>query len=209
MVYFTAVYNFVLRPEPGRAAARTRGASIDTAVRIAGSYARSTAQVDRGAGSTVGGRSQMDLNHWPRLWIDELTGQELSFLQNELLPLLLSELPGEPEAVQWPAIAPSMIVRFLRGFAREQPRAQKTVSKLVQVRAVTFSFLCQLLEKCGTFIARCDALIEKVSPCIQNLRWRQQVGCAALLISPPKSVSSKHLTFRRLVPGECVLATLE
>eukprot|EP01052_Picozoa_sp_SAG31_P006624 SAG31_NODE_306_length_17979_cov_7.825447_11_plen_257_part_00 len=35
----------------------------------------------------------------------------------------------------------------------------------VTVRAVTFSFLCPLLEKCGTFIARCNALIEKVSPC--------------------------------------------
>eukprot|EP01052_Picozoa_sp_SAG31_P062437 SAG31_NODE_21418_length_543_cov_0.984479_1_plen_71_part_10 len=33
----------------------------------------------------------------------------------------------------------------------------------VQVRAVAFSFLCPLLEKCGTFIARCNALIEKVS----------------------------------------------
>eukprot|EP01052_Picozoa_sp_SAG31_P047052 SAG31_NODE_9252_length_1308_cov_1.358974_2_plen_244_part_00 len=31
------------------------------------------------------------------------------------------------------------------------------------VRVVTFSFLCQLSEKCGTFIARCNALIEKVS----------------------------------------------
>eukprot|EP01052_Picozoa_sp_SAG31_P009187 SAG31_NODE_478_length_15144_cov_15.165769_9_plen_162_part_00 len=31
------------------------------------------------------------------------------------------------------------------------------------VRAVTFSFLCPLLEKYGTFIARCNALIEKVS----------------------------------------------
>eukprot|EP01052_Picozoa_sp_SAG31_P027773 SAG31_NODE_2627_length_5351_cov_3.055979_4_plen_844_part_00 len=35
-----------------------------------------------------------------------------------------------------------------------------------QVRVVTFSFLCPLLEKYGTFIARCNALIEKVSPCI-------------------------------------------
>eukprot|EP01052_Picozoa_sp_SAG31_P058065 SAG31_NODE_17536_length_667_cov_1.073944_1_plen_55_part_01 len=34
---------------------------------------------------------------------------------------------------------------------------------LHSVRAVTFSFLCQLLEKYGTFIARCNALIEKVS----------------------------------------------
>eukprot|EP01052_Picozoa_sp_SAG31_P018546 SAG31_NODE_1318_length_8823_cov_3.108780_2_plen_221_part_00 len=33
----------------------------------------------------------------------------------------------------------------------------------MQVRAVTFSFLCPLLEKYGTFIARCNALIEKVS----------------------------------------------
>eukprot|EP01052_Picozoa_sp_SAG31_P018580 SAG31_NODE_1320_length_8809_cov_4.243398_11_plen_151_part_00 len=33
---------------------------------------------------------------------------------------------------------------------------------------VTFSFLCQLLEKYGTFIARCNALIEKVSPCRQD-----------------------------------------
>eukprot|EP01052_Picozoa_sp_SAG31_P013315 SAG31_NODE_799_length_12017_cov_5.478436_1_plen_164_part_00 len=31
------------------------------------------------------------------------------------------------------------------------------------VRGVTFSFLCPLLEKYGTFIARCNALIEKVS----------------------------------------------
>eukprot|EP01052_Picozoa_sp_SAG31_P060027 SAG31_NODE_19251_length_608_cov_0.982318_2_plen_74_part_01 len=28
-----------------------------------------------------------------------------------------------------------------------------------KVRAVTFSFLCPLLEKYGTFIARCNALI--------------------------------------------------
>eukprot|EP01052_Picozoa_sp_SAG31_P020464 SAG31_NODE_1540_length_7954_cov_3.521961_4_plen_290_part_00 len=34
-----------------------------------------------------------------------------------------------------------------------------------QVRVVTFSFLCPLLEKYGTFIARCSALIEKVSTC--------------------------------------------
>eukprot|EP01052_Picozoa_sp_SAG31_P040198 SAG31_NODE_5765_length_2336_cov_21.434063_1_plen_170_part_10 len=36
----------------------------------------------------------------------------------------------------------------------------------MQVRAVTFSFLCQLLEKYGTFIARCNALIAEVSSCI-------------------------------------------
>eukprot|EP01052_Picozoa_sp_SAG31_P017224 SAG31_NODE_1169_length_9565_cov_3.703571_3_plen_260_part_00 len=36
-------------------------------------------------------------------------------------------------------------------------------SKLDVVRVVTFSFLCPLLEKYGTFIARCNALIEKVS----------------------------------------------
>eukprot|EP01052_Picozoa_sp_SAG31_P030738 SAG31_NODE_3179_length_4583_cov_1.884478_6_plen_364_part_00 len=40
-----------------------------------------------------------------------------------------------------------------------------------QVRAVTFSFLCPLLEKYGTFIARCNALIEKVSPCVQWVDW--------------------------------------
>eukprot|EP01052_Picozoa_sp_SAG31_P050278 SAG31_NODE_11401_length_1032_cov_1.012821_1_plen_205_part_10 len=34
-----------------------------------------------------------------------------------------------------------------------------------QVRSC-FLVLCPLLEKCGTFIARCDALIEKVSPCV-------------------------------------------
>eukprot|EP01052_Picozoa_sp_SAG31_P035807 SAG31_NODE_4368_length_3306_cov_15.927346_6_plen_184_part_00 len=33
-----------------------------------------------------------------------------------------------------------------------------------QVRSYFLSFLCPLLEKCGTFIARCNALIEKVSP---------------------------------------------
>eukprot|EP01052_Picozoa_sp_SAG31_P002853 SAG31_NODE_103_length_25164_cov_12.124317_21_plen_482_part_00 len=39
-----------------------------------------------------------------------------------------------------------------------------------KVRAVTFSFLCPLLEKHGTFIARCNALIERVSPCIKAVR---------------------------------------
>eukprot|EP01052_Picozoa_sp_SAG31_P032300 SAG31_NODE_3527_length_4155_cov_2.415927_3_plen_622_part_00 len=46
-----------------------------------------------------------------------------------------------------------------------QPFSQLPTSA-EEVRAVTFSFLCPLLEKCGTFIARCNALIEKVSPCI-------------------------------------------
>eukprot|EP01052_Picozoa_sp_SAG31_P003966 SAG31_NODE_159_length_21911_cov_12.220750_2_plen_179_part_00 len=36
---------------------------------------------------------------------------------------------------------------------------------VAKVRVVTFSFLCPLSEKYGTFIARCNALIEKVSPC--------------------------------------------
>eukprot|EP01052_Picozoa_sp_SAG31_P009848 SAG31_NODE_527_length_14452_cov_4.274925_2_plen_244_part_00 len=36
------------------------------------------------------------------------------------------------------------------------------------VRVVTFSFLCPLCEKYGTFIERCNALIEKVSPCIST-----------------------------------------
>eukprot|EP01052_Picozoa_sp_SAG31_P010179 SAG31_NODE_548_length_14222_cov_10.926574_17_plen_275_part_00 len=39
----------------------------------------------------------------------------------------------------------------------------------MQVRVVTFSFLCQQFEKYGTFIARRSALIEKVSPCIQDV----------------------------------------
>eukprot|EP01052_Picozoa_sp_SAG31_P024127 SAG31_NODE_2032_length_6625_cov_3.010113_5_plen_561_part_00 len=43
------------------------------------------------------------------------------------------------------------------------------VDGMCQVRAVTFSFLCPLLEKYGTFIAICNALIEKVSPCMQNV----------------------------------------
>eukprot|EP01052_Picozoa_sp_SAG31_P006144 SAG31_NODE_279_length_18600_cov_21.254527_18_plen_236_part_00 len=41
---------------------------------------------------------------------------------------------------------------------------------------VTFSFLCPLSEKYGTFIARCNALIEKVSPCSRtrgNGDWRK------------------------------------
>eukprot|EP01052_Picozoa_sp_SAG31_P047750 SAG31_NODE_9696_length_1232_cov_1.719544_1_plen_86_part_00 len=37
------------------------------------------------------------------------------------------------------------------------------IGRRVAVRVVTFSFLCPLLEKYGTFIARCYALIEKVS----------------------------------------------
>eukprot|EP01052_Picozoa_sp_SAG31_P053782 SAG31_NODE_13962_length_834_cov_1.598639_2_plen_133_part_01 len=39
----------------------------------------------------------------------------------------------------------------------------KNSSYTAAVRVVTFSFLCPLLEKYGTFIARCNALIEKVS----------------------------------------------
>eukprot|EP01052_Picozoa_sp_SAG31_P024506 SAG31_NODE_2090_length_6472_cov_4.683352_6_plen_470_part_00 len=39
---------------------------------------------------------------------------------------------------------------------------------VVQVRGVTFSFLRPLSEKYGTFIARCNALIEKVPPCIRH-----------------------------------------
>eukprot|EP01052_Picozoa_sp_SAG31_P033985 SAG31_NODE_3909_length_3762_cov_2.740923_6_plen_90_part_00 len=42
----------------------------------------------------------------------------------------------------------------------------------LSVRAVTFSFLCPLIEKCGTFIARCNALIEKVSSfSVSHRRW--------------------------------------
>eukprot|EP01052_Picozoa_sp_SAG31_P064832 SAG31_NODE_23675_length_498_cov_46.689223_2_plen_117_part_01 len=33
---------------------------------------------------------------------------------------------------------------------------------------VAFSFLCQLFDKYGTCIARCNALIEKVTPCRDN-----------------------------------------
>eukprot|EP01052_Picozoa_sp_SAG31_P012869 SAG31_NODE_762_length_12275_cov_14.077119_4_plen_664_part_00 len=40
---------------------------------------------------------------------------------------------------------------------------QMSLAVFAVVRAVTFSFLCPLLEKCETFIARCNALIEKVS----------------------------------------------
>eukprot|EP01052_Picozoa_sp_SAG31_P047318 SAG31_NODE_9423_length_1278_cov_4.667515_1_plen_91_part_10 len=46
-----------------------------------------------------------------------------------------------------------------KGSAKET----KALKDLFKVRVVTFSFLCPLLEKCGTFIARCNALIEKVS----------------------------------------------
>eukprot|EP01052_Picozoa_sp_SAG31_P024940 SAG31_NODE_2156_length_6309_cov_30.741707_4_plen_70_part_00 len=44
--------------------------------------------------------------------------------------------------------------------------AQACAEHLQEVRAVTFSFSRPLLEKYGTFIARCDALIEKGSPFI-------------------------------------------
>eukprot|EP01052_Picozoa_sp_SAG31_P014986 SAG31_NODE_948_length_10825_cov_9.412829_19_plen_166_part_00 len=42
-------------------------------------------------------------------------------------------------------------------------RAARRLERASAVRVVTFSFLCPLLEKYGTFIARCNALIEKVS----------------------------------------------
>eukprot|EP01052_Picozoa_sp_SAG31_P004779 SAG31_NODE_202_length_20512_cov_62.659237_4_plen_182_part_00 len=45
-------------------------------------------------------------------------------------------------------------------------RTTARLGQAQQVRGVTFSFLCPLLEKYGTFIARCNALIEKVSPCV-------------------------------------------
>eukprot|EP01052_Picozoa_sp_SAG31_P014653 SAG31_NODE_918_length_11020_cov_14.801392_11_plen_151_part_00 len=49
---------------------------------------------------------------------------------------------------------------------KEPNHAEKVWEKKVKVRAVTFSFLCPLSEKYGTFIARCNALIEKVSTCV-------------------------------------------
>eukprot|EP01052_Picozoa_sp_SAG31_P046746 SAG31_NODE_9063_length_1341_cov_1.722222_1_plen_92_part_00 len=45
-----------------------------------------------------------------------------------------------------------------------------TAFVMLQVRGVTFSFLCPLFEKYGTFIERCNALIEKVSTCIRPQR---------------------------------------
>eukprot|EP01052_Picozoa_sp_SAG31_P048117 SAG31_NODE_9924_length_1209_cov_1.432432_3_plen_93_part_00 len=47
------------------------------------------------------------------------------------------------------------------------PMDRELVLHKFKVREVTFSFLCPLLEKYGTFIARCNALIEKVSALIE------------------------------------------
>eukprot|EP01052_Picozoa_sp_SAG31_P034191 SAG31_NODE_3959_length_3718_cov_1.526389_2_plen_318_part_00 len=58
------------------------------------------------------------------------------------------------------------------------------------VSAVTFSFLCPLLEKYGTFIARCNALIEKVSPF--------RVSKSSVLDNPdPAALAMQSWMFRR------------
>eukprot|EP01052_Picozoa_sp_SAG31_P021202 SAG31_NODE_1627_length_7705_cov_5.310939_7_plen_241_part_00 len=54
-----------------------------------------------------------------------------------------------------------MAARYLERACRVE-RLDRAASAR-NVRGVTFSFLCPLSEKCGTFIARCNALIEKVS----------------------------------------------
>eukprot|EP01052_Picozoa_sp_SAG31_P005548 SAG31_NODE_245_length_19224_cov_10.210614_2_plen_154_part_00 len=72
---------------------------------------------------------------------------------------------------------------------REAFTMDANLSKAVQVRAVTFSLLCPLLEKYGTFIARCNALIEKVSPCIGVFRSeasRGHVRAASASIVQPR-----------------------
>eukprot|EP01052_Picozoa_sp_SAG31_P029574 SAG31_NODE_2950_length_4870_cov_3.507860_2_plen_204_part_00 len=49
------------------------------------------------------------------------------------------------------------------------PRRRQTPINCCKVRVVTFSFLCPLLDKYGTFIERCNALIEKVSTFIGSI----------------------------------------
>eukprot|EP01052_Picozoa_sp_SAG31_P078372 SAG31_NODE_37870_length_300_cov_1.537313_1_plen_89_part_10 len=54
------------------------------------------------------------------------------------------------------------------------------------VRVVTFSFLCPLSEKYGTFIARCNALIEKVSSF--RRMWKEDYQCYACPPTPAGGV---------------------
>eukprot|EP01052_Picozoa_sp_SAG31_P006797 SAG31_NODE_317_length_17813_cov_5.788585_4_plen_468_part_00 len=70
------------------------------------------------------------------------------------------------------------------------------------VRAVTFSFLCPLLEKYGTFIARCNALIEKVSSFSVRSRFRirprvRRLGQPATGLVPQPHHPTSHAHFAR------------
>eukprot|EP01052_Picozoa_sp_SAG31_P038338 SAG31_NODE_5104_length_2741_cov_2.688115_3_plen_187_part_00 len=59
-----------------------------------------------------------------------------------------------------------LVKRWAAADAKVKAAAPALVKPTDKVRVVTFSFLCPLFEKYGTFIARCNALIEKVSPFI-------------------------------------------
>eukprot|EP01052_Picozoa_sp_SAG31_P004780 SAG31_NODE_202_length_20512_cov_62.659237_5_plen_96_part_00 len=67
-----------------------------------------------------------------------------------------------------------------------------------EVRAVTFSFLCPLLENYGTFIAKCNALIEKVSPCrtMLNSPYRHHCVRSRSALSTTHSIDTWPLTTR-------------
>eukprot|EP01052_Picozoa_sp_SAG31_P021051 SAG31_NODE_1609_length_7753_cov_12.390253_5_plen_171_part_00 len=65
------------------------------------------------------------------------------------------------------------------------------------VRVVTFSFLCPLLEKYGTFIARCNALIEKVSSCRQTCCSLGGSGAMTNDTTRTPRARSKPLSFLR------------
>eukprot|EP01052_Picozoa_sp_SAG31_P023749 SAG31_NODE_1978_length_6749_cov_5.971579_4_plen_354_part_00 len=60
------------------------------------------------------------------------------------------------------------------------------------VRVVTFSFLCPLLEKYGTFIVRCNALIEKVSSFRGPCPRCQMDLCSQLYLRSTKRHSLVH-----------------
>eukprot|EP01052_Picozoa_sp_SAG31_P009175 SAG31_NODE_477_length_15150_cov_13.611772_11_plen_434_part_00 len=72
------------------------------------------------------------------------------------------------------------------------------------VRVVTFSFLCQLFEKYGTFIARCNALIEKVSSfrCLRLALTKPTLDggfCGRTLVAPQDTIVAtcrSHGSFR-------------
>eukprot|EP01052_Picozoa_sp_SAG31_P024999 SAG31_NODE_2164_length_6283_cov_2.762451_6_plen_467_part_00 len=73
-----------------------------------------------------------------------------------------------------------------------------------EVRAVTFSFLCPLLEKYGTFVARCNALIEKVSHvsgfAARRITARRPSACQARESIVTDLIMSLHFTTARRAP---------
>eukprot|EP01052_Picozoa_sp_SAG31_P025986 SAG31_NODE_2319_length_5944_cov_9.686056_8_plen_263_part_00 len=85
-------------------------------------------------------------------------------------------------------------------------RSESAFTATSGVRVVTFSFLCPLSERYGTFIARCNALIEKVSPFRATVElWRRRLvlDWGALRLQRRRRPDVRRVGVRRVVRQRC------